>query len=210
MTAGATLDALRRIAILPVVVIDDADDAEPLAHALIAGGVPCAEFTLRTAAGLEAITRTASLADFVVGAGTVLDAAHVDLVVDEGATFVVSPGLDEAVVRRADERGALAVPGIASATEVMQAIRLGLSALKVFPAEALGGVRVIDALHGPFPELVFMPSGGVTVENAGRYRRDYISPVSTSWIAPRDMIRDGRFGEITRRAELFREAMNDD
>ncbi|MCP9213447.1 bifunctional 4-hydroxy-2-oxoglutarate aldolase/2-dehydro-3-deoxy-phosphogluconate aldolase [Streptomyces cucumeris] len=188
---------LRRCSIVPVIVIDSEDSAEPLADALLAGGIGCAEITFRTAAGQRAIRRIADRDDFVVGAGTVVNADQVDRAVEAGARFVVSPGLGLDVVERAQQHGVAVFPGVASATEVQAAISAGLSAVKLFPAEQLGGLALINALAGPFPDMRFFPSGGIRPETA----RDYLDhpavfAVGASWIVPRADIAAGRFDRV--------------
>lgn len=185
--------------IVPVVVIDDPAHAIPLANALSRGGIRCAEITLRTPAGLDAIRAIAADGPdgFVVGAGTVLTTDDADRAVAAGATFVVSPGLDQRVVERAGELGVEPVPGVASATEVQTAHRLGLRHVKLFPAHLVGGLQLIDALRGPFPEMSFLPSGGVGPHNAAEYiRHDGVFAISGSWVAPRGLIADRSFDEI--------------
>lgn len=184
---------------VPVIVIDDAAQAAPLAEALLRGGIGCAEITLRTDAGFAAIAAASAVPDFVVGAGTVLEPDDVDRAVEAGARFVVSPGLAEDVVERSIALGVDVIPGVATATEVHRALRLGLSRLKLFPAGPLGGVAAVNALAGPFPEVRFLPSGGVTAENAGTYLASpSVFAVSGSWMARRDLIASGDFGAIER------------
>ena len=195
---SATLEHISRVGIVPVIVLDDAAHAEPLVAALAAGGVRAIEITFRTAAGEAAIRAVADTPDFVVGAGTVLTPIDVDRAADAGATFVVSPGLDESVLERAADLGIAALPGVATATEVQRAVRLGLDAVKLFPAKQLGGVAMVAALAGPFPTVRIMPSGGVTAENARSYADlPSVFAVSGSWMAPRTLIDEGRFDEIT-------------
>ena len=165
-------DLLARIAsfgVLPVVVIDRALDADYLAEALVGGGLPIAEVTLRTPAGLDAIRALALRGDTLVGAGTVLTATQVDQAVDAGATFVVSPGLSRTVVERCLELGVLVVPGVVTATEVMAAMELGLDCVKFFPAETSGGAAAVAALAAPFPDLRVIPTGGIGPDNAASY-----------------------------------------
>ena len=201
-----TLDELAAVGVLPVVVLDDAADAVPLGRALAAGGVTCAEITLRTAAGVDAIA-TLAADGFLVGAGTVLDAAQLSASADAGAVFVVNPGWNADLVAGARARGLLPVPGVATASEVMTALAAGVDTLKLFPAAQLGGPGMIAALHGPFPNVRFVPSGGIGIDEAPGYAIDPVLSVSTSWIAPRQMIREHRFDEITERARAFRAAL---
>jgi 2-dehydro-3-deoxyphosphogluconate aldolase / (4S)-4-hydroxy-2-oxoglutarate aldolase len=185
-------------AIVPVVVLDDDRQAEPLADALAASGISTVEITLRTAAGLAALGRIADRTDLVVGAGTVLNTRQVDAAVDAGARFIVSPGFDAEVVARARELGVEVLPGIATPSELQSAVNAGLSAVKLFPAAQLGGVGMIDALTGPFPDIRFFPSGGITTATA----RDYLDhpavfAIGVSWLVSRDHLADNRFDCIT-------------
>ncbi len=193
--------------VIPVVVIDDAADAPDLAAALMGGGIRCAEITLRTPAALDAIRAIAATAgpSFTVGAGTVLDVDQFDAAVAAGAAFVVSPGLDAAVVERARERGIEVLPGVATATEVQHARRLGVHTVKFFPADRLGGLRAISALAAPFSDMAFVPSGGVSAANIGEYLAHASVPaVSGSWMVARQLLVGREFDEIE---ELSRGAM---
>ena len=192
------LDRLAVARIVPVIVLNDAADAGPLADALLAGGIDCAEITLRTPAGLAAVQALAHRDDILVGAGTVLTAMQTDEAVAAGARFVVSPGLGLDVVSRAQQLGVAVLPGVATATELQTAAAAGLGAVKFFPAGALGGLGMLDALAGPFPGIRFMPSGGVTAENAADYlAHPSVFAVGGSWMVPRTLIGAGRFAEIT-------------
>lgn len=185
-------DRLAASRIVPVVVIDDAAHARSIVDALSQGGIASAEITLRTPAGLAALAAAAEHPTAVVGAGTVTTVDQVDRCVDAGAQFIVSPGLDVAVVERALGRGVLPLPGIATASELQLAVSLGLSVVKLFPVELLGGVRVVDALAGPFPEMRFFPSGGVSAANAAQYlARSSVLAVGGSWMVPRDALARG-------------------
>ncbi|WKK72237.1 bifunctional 4-hydroxy-2-oxoglutarate aldolase/2-dehydro-3-deoxy-phosphogluconate aldolase [Rathayibacter oskolensis] len=190
---------------MPVVVIDDADRAEALGDALVAAGVVAVEVTLRTGAGLEALRRLARRGDLVVGAGTVLTVEQVNRVVEAGARFVVSPGLDESLVERCLALDVLPLPGIATASELQRAVGLGLSVLKFFPSSLLGGLPALEALAGPFPGVRFFPSGGVDVEEA---RLLLASPlvlaVGASWLASRA---DVAAGDSSALAETARAAL---
>lgn len=195
------LSRLAAIRLVPVVVLDDAGHANPLADALVSGGIPCAEITFRTPAGERAIRAIAGRSDILVGAGTVVSVGQVDRAVDAGARFIVSPGLDRKVVERALGHGVPVLPGIATATELQAAVGLGLDAVKLFPAELLGGLPLIDSLAAPFPEVRFMPSGGVTIRNMVDYlTHPSVFAVGGSWMVPRDVIGDRRFDEVERLA----------
>ncbi len=184
--------------LVPVVVIDDAKDAAPLASALVAGGLPVAEVTFRTSAALEAIRAIAKRGDVLVGAGTVTSADQVVSAVEAGAQFIVSPGFSRAVVERAQALGVYVLPGVITATEVMAAMELGLAAVKFFPAGTSGGAAAIKALSGPFPTMKFVPTGGVGPENLNEYLMlPCVSAVGGSWMVPRDAIQGGHFEKIT-------------
>lgn len=195
-------DLLRRCPVVPVVVLDHAEDGPPLAQALLAGGITVAEITLRTAAGLDAIEQIArAVPDLVVGAGSVLTSADADRVCDAGARFVVSPGLHPDVVRRCQARGVPALPGTATASELMQAVNLGLRTVKFFPAGLLGGPAMIAALSAPFPGLAFLPSGGIGPDTMADYLAVPAVPaVSGSWMVDPALIRAGDWAEVTRRS----------
>jgi len=204
MSAATTIEALASIRVIPVIVIDDAGMAPDLAAALAAGGIPCAEITLRTPAGLAALTAIDSVPGFLSGAGTVLTAFEVDRCVDAGARFIVSPGFDEEVVERSLLHDIAVLPGVATATEIQRALRAGIDTVKFFPADRLGGLATIAALAAPFPRIRFVPSGGVSPANAGEYlAHPAIFAVSGSWMATRDAIAAGDFATIER---LAREA----
>ncbi|GAB3282235.1 bifunctional 4-hydroxy-2-oxoglutarate aldolase/2-dehydro-3-deoxy-phosphogluconate aldolase [Kineosporia babensis] len=187
--------------VVPVVVIDEADQAVPLGEALLAGGIAVMEVTLRTEAGLEGIRRLTELEGMTVGAGSVLTPAQVDEVVAAGATFVVSPGINADVVRRAQELGVPALPGISSSTDLMTAVSLGLREVKFFPAGLLGGPKMIKALSAPFGGITFMPSGGVSLDNLGEYLAlPCVPAVSGSWMVDKSLVNAGNWAEITRLA----------
>ena len=195
-----TLRSLTGHRIVPVIVIHDPGQARELAVALRDGGIACAEVTLRTDAALEAIRLMATVPDFTVGVGTVLTEDQLREARDAGATFAVMPGIDRSLVSLALDLGLGVLPGVATATEAMQAVRAGLEAVKFFPADRLGGLATIRALAAPLPQLGFVPSGGVTAESAAEYLADPAVPaVSGSWMAPAGLIASGDFAEIQRR-----------
>jgi 2-dehydro-3-deoxyphosphogluconate aldolase / (4S)-4-hydroxy-2-oxoglutarate aldolase len=196
---GASL--LRRCPVVPVVVLDHPDQAVPLGEALLAGGIDVMEVTLRTDAGLEAIRRLAGLPGLLVGAGSVLVPGQVDQVVDAGARFVVSPGLSVDVVARCRTRDVPALPGVATASELMTAVSLGLDEVKFFPAGLLGGPAAIRALAAPFTRMAFMPSGGVKAGNMADYLAVPAVPaVSGSWMVDPALLRAGDWSEVTARS----------
>lgn len=191
------LSVLSAARLVPVVVLDDAADADALAAALVAGGLPVAEVTFRTAAARESIAVMAARGDILVGAGTVLTVEQVDQAVAAGATFVVSPGLSRAVVERCQEKGVLALPGAVTATEVQAALELGLSTVKFFPAGTSGGPAAISALSAPFGGVRFVPTGGVGPGNLAAYLAiPTVAAVGGSWMVPRNLVKAGDFAGI--------------
>ena len=184
---------------MPVVVIDDADKAVPVAEALVAGGLPIIEVTMRTAAAADAIAAIAErVPDAFVGAGTVLSADHAHAIVAAGAKFIVSPGLHADVVAAAESLSVPIIPGIATATEVQQAWNMGLRMLKFFPAEQAGGVPMIKALASVFRDVVFMPTGGVSTANLKDYLElPAVLACGGSWLTPAGAIADSDFDRIT-------------
>ena len=164
------LEQIGKIGIVPVVKIDRAQDALPLARALCAGGLPCAEVTFRTDAAAEAIgIMTRNFPDMCVGAGTVLNAAQVDAAVEAGAKFIVSPGLNPNTVKYCIEKNIPITPGTSSPSDIEQAIELGLEVVKFFPAEQSGGLAKIKAMAAPYVNMKFMPTGGVNAKNLTSY-----------------------------------------
>ena len=200
LPATSTTDvrkALSAARLVPVVVLDDAADAYGLAGALVAGGLPVAEVTFRTAAAPDAIAAMAARGDILVGAGTVLTAEQVNQAVAAGARFVVSPGLSRAVVERCAELGVLALPGAVTATEVQAALELGLSTVKFFPAGTSGGPAAIKALAAPFSDVQFVPTGGVGPANLADYLAiPAVAAVGGSWMVPRERVKAGDFAGI--------------
>lgn len=194
-----TLAQLAAARLVPVVVLDDAADAAPLAAALVEGGLPVAEVTFRTAAAADAIRAMSDRGDVLVGAGTVLTPAQVDEAVAAGAAYVVSPGLSRAVVDRCREHGVLPLPGAVTATEIQAALELGLSTVKFFPAGTSGGAKAIAALSAPFGGVTFVPTGGVGAANLHEYLDvPSVVAVGGSWMVPKDLVRGGDFAGITR------------
>lgn len=208
---NSVIEKLSKIGIVPVVVIDDAKDAVPLAKALIEGGLPCAEVTFRTSAAADSIkAMREAYPDMVVGAGTVLTKEEADKAKEAGAKFLVSPGLNPDIVRYAKELGLPMVPGTCTPGDVERALSLGLTDIKFFPAEASGGLPFIKALCGPYTTVRFMPTGGLNKDNV----RDYLAypkiwACGGSWIAPKDLIASGNFKEIERRAKEAADIVRD-
>ncbi len=199
------LDELVAGRIIPVVVLEDADDANPLADALVAGGLPVAEVTFRTAAAAAAIGVLARRPDMLVGAGTVIDPVQVDAAVDAGARFIVSPGLLPNVVLRARERGVPVVPGAVTPSEIMLALSFGLKTLKFFPAASFGGPEAIKALGAPFGQVRFVPTGGISPSNFGDYLAlGNVAAVGGSWMVDPKLIAARDFKSI---ASLSKQAV---
>jgi 2-dehydro-3-deoxyphosphogluconate aldolase/(4S)-4-hydroxy-2-oxoglutarate aldolase len=196
-------DDFYNIGIIPVLEIDSVDRAVPLAEALQVGNLPIAEVTLRTEAALGAIESIArKVSGVIVGAGTVLNRQQAQAAREAGARFLVSPGMIEEVVMWAQENQIPALAGAITPTEMIRGIHLGLEILKFFPAETMGGVNAIKAMCDPFPQLRFIPTGGVKLENAAQYLQSpKIHAIGGSWMATRQMIAEGQFDEITRRAK---------
>jgi len=198
MTTFAFADAFTKHRLVPVVVLDDARDAEPLAEALIAGGLPIAEVTLRTPAALESIAIMARDPNLLVGAGTVVRPDDVARVVDAGARFVVSPGFSPAVVRECQRLGVPALPGIATATELQMALDAGLDTVKFFPASAAGGPAMVKALAAPFTEARFVPTGGIDEASLTSYFAiPSVLAVGGSWMVARKLVVSHDFATVT-------------
>ncbi|WP_402462533.1 bifunctional 4-hydroxy-2-oxoglutarate aldolase/2-dehydro-3-deoxy-phosphogluconate aldolase [Isoptericola aurantiacus] len=198
--SSPVLDTLAGHRLVPVVVVDGADQGLALADALTAGGLPVAEITLRTAGGLDAIRAVArDRPDVVVGAGTVTTAAQVDAVADAGARYVVSPGLSRAVVERARHHELPVLPGVATPTEIMAALDLGVETVKLFPANVVGGPAALKAFAAPFPALRFVPTGGVSATNLPDYLAlKPVLAVGGSWMVAKPLVDAGDWAEITR------------
>lgn len=192
-------DHFYKIGVIPVLEIDSAQHAKPLAESLLSGGLSVAEVTLRTDAALKSIEFIArDVPEIIIGAGTVINLEQAKAAREAGAQFLVSPGLVEAVVNWARINQIPILPGAVTPTEMMRGIHFGLDVLKFFPAEATGGPKAIQAMSGPFPQLRFVPTGGIRPEHvAGYLRVENILAVGGSWMAKRQMITEGQFDEIT-------------
>jgi 2-dehydro-3-deoxyphosphogluconate aldolase/(4S)-4-hydroxy-2-oxoglutarate aldolase len=196
-------DNFYKIGIIPVLEIDSAQRAKPLAESLLAGGLPVAEVTLRTEAALDSIRLIAhQVTGVIVGAGTVINREQAQAAHEAGALFIVCPGMIEEVVIWAQEHQIPVLAGAVTPTEMIRGLSLGLDILKFFPAETLGGLSAIRAMSDPFPQLRFIPTGGLRLENAAQYLQDgKIHAIGGSWMAKRQMIAAGNFDEITRKAK---------
>lgn len=204
-TINEIKDEFRKIGIIPVVVLESEEQAEPLAEALIRGGLPAAEVTFRTDAAAGAIRRMKDkYPELLVGAGTVLTRNQVDRAVEAGAEFLVSPGLNPDTVKYAMEKGVPFTPGTQTPSEMEQAMALGLDFVKFFPAEPSGGLAMIKAVAAAYTKLSFMPTGGINAKNVVDYLKyDRIVACGGSWMVKKDLIDSGNFQEIER---LVREA----
>lgn len=196
---------IAELGIIPVVVLDDAKDARPLAQALCEGGLPCAEVAFRTAAAAEGIRQMSEACpQMLVGAGTVLTVEQVDRAAAAGAKFIVSPGFDPEIVDCCLEKGIPIFPGCITPSEVAQAVKRGLRVVKFFPAAHFGGVAAIQALSAPYAEIRFLPAGGISAANLGEYLScPSVIACCGSWVAKRDRICAGEFYKIR---EMAREA----
>jgi len=206
------MDVLTRLAvsgIVPVVVLENAEDAVPTAKALLAGGIDVMEITFRTAAAADSIKAVAAQCpDMLVGAGTVVTLEQCRLAVECGAKFIVAPGYDEEVVSWCCENGIAVTPGCVTPTEIMMALKHGLKVLKFFPANVYGGLDAIKALAGPFGGIKFIPTGGVNAKNVGEFIADpHIHAVGGSWICPKADIAAGNFEKITQLCKAARQAV---
>lgn len=203
MDMQKTTKKLEEFGVIPVVAIENAENAASLGEALSAGGLPCAEITFRTDAAAESIKiMTDKFPEMLVGAGTVLTIEQAQIAHDSGAKFLVTPGFDDEIVRWSIEKGIPIFPGVATPTEINMALRYGLKTLKFFPAQALGGVPTLKAISAPYGGIRFIPTGGISLQNLA----DYLSLPSVvacggSWLVKKALIADGEFGKITQLAE---------
>jgi 2-dehydro-3-deoxyphosphogluconate aldolase/(4S)-4-hydroxy-2-oxoglutarate aldolase len=185
--------------LVPVVALEDASQANALGDALVAGGLPVAEITFRTAAARDAIATLSKRDDLLVGAGTVLTEQHAKQALDAGARFVVSPGFSEAVVDYCIDQGVAVTPGCATPSDLHQAAARDLSVVKFFPAEAMGGLKMLKALSAPFNAMRFVPTGGIKAENVQSYLAEpAVFACGGSWMVKGDLLRQGQFDEVTR------------
>lgn len=196
---NATLEKLGQFGVVPVVVLDDAKDAKPLAKALCDGGLACAEVTFRTDAAEESIRiMTEAYPEMIVGAGTVLTTEQADRAIAAGASFIVTPGLDPEIVRHCIAKNIPITPGVVTPSELAQAYALGLRIVKFFPAEPSGGLPMIKALAAPYYMMQFMPTGGISAATLPDYLRyKKIFACGGSWMVKGDLIKSGDFDKIT-------------
>lgn len=198
-----------QLGVVPVIALENAEAVIPLADALIAGGLPVVEITFRTAAAAEAIRKIAKeRPQLIVGAGTVLTTANVDAAKSAGAAFAVAPGLNPQTLKHAQSAGLPFIPGIATPSDIELGLSLGCHLLKFFPAEANGGIAMLEALSGPYKHtgLHFMPTGGVKPSNLESYLKlDTVAAVGGTWIAKKEDLAHGNWNEIRNRCQAARE-----
>lgn len=205
------LNSISRIGVIPVIKIEDAKDAVPLANALKNGGICAAEITFRTAAAADAIKEIATnFPDFLIAAGTVLTPKQADQAIEAGASLIVTPGFNPIVVNHCLEKGYPIIPGVCTPGEIENAMSFGLRYLKFFPAEAMGGVKTIKAVSAPYSMIRFMPTGGINKNNLAEYLNcKSVFACGGSFMVPSDLISSGRFDEIEKltleAAELVKE-----
>ncbi|GAA9313587.1 bifunctional 4-hydroxy-2-oxoglutarate aldolase/2-dehydro-3-deoxy-phosphogluconate aldolase [Helicobacter pylori] len=193
------IEVLQISPIVPVVVIENIKDAVPLAQSLIEGGIPIIEVTLRSSCALEAIELIAkNVPKMRVGAGTILNLTQLEQAQNRGAEFLISPGLTIKLLEYAKKKDMPLIPGVSSSSEVMQALELGYSALKFFPAEYCGGVKLLNAFNGPFKGVKFCPTGGISADNMRSYLDlENVLCVGGSWLTPKNLIQNKEWDKIT-------------
>ncbi len=193
------IEVLQISPIVPVVVIEDVKDAVPLAQSLIEGGVQIIEVTLRSSCALEAIELIAkNVPKMRVGAGTILNPTQLEQAQNRGAEFLISPGLTIKLLEHAKKKDMPLIPGVSSSSEVMQALELGYNALKFFPAEYCGGVKLLNAFNGPFKGVKFCPTGGISIDNMHSYLNlENVLCVGGSWLTPKNLIQNKEWDKIT-------------
>ncbi|WP_086981205.1 bifunctional 4-hydroxy-2-oxoglutarate aldolase/2-dehydro-3-deoxy-phosphogluconate aldolase [Vibrio aphrogenes] len=193
--------------VVPVMVINELDDAVPMAKALASGGINIFEITLRTPAALAAITAIrAALPDALVGAGTVINTQQYDDAVAAGAQFIISPGYSEVLLKHAKESSVALIPGVATPSEIVTALEHGYDHLKFFPAEANGGAPALKSISGPLPQVKFCPTGGISPKNIADYRAiKSVATVGGSWMLPNDVLESKDWAKVE---QLAKEAVN--
>lgn len=202
-----TIERIRKFRIIPVIALDRGEDAVPLAKALIAGGIYVAEITFRTDTAEESIARIRKeVPEMLVGAGTVLTSEQAERAVKAGAKFIVSPGTDIDVIRKAKELDVFMLPGAVTPSEIIIGLKEGIQIFKFFPSENYGGLKTIKALAAPFGKTTFIPTGGISMTNLTEYLEDNkIEAVGGSFVCPKKLINSGNWEEITR---LSKEALD--
>ncbi|GAA7736594.1 bifunctional 4-hydroxy-2-oxoglutarate aldolase/2-dehydro-3-deoxy-phosphogluconate aldolase [Helicobacter pylori] len=193
------IEVLQISPIVPVVVIEDIKDAVPLAQSLVEGGIQIIEVTLRSSCALEAMELIAkNVPKMRVGAGTILNPTQLEQAQNRGAEFLISPGLTIKLLEHAKKKDMPLIPGVSSSSEVMQALELGYNALKFFPAEYCGGVKLLNAFNGPFKGVKFCPTGGISADNMHSYLNlENVLCVGGSWLTPKHLIQNKEWDKIT-------------
>ena len=198
-------DIMQTAPVIPVIVVDDLEHAKPLARALVAGGLPILEVTLRTPVALDAIRTMSEVEGAIVGAGTVTNERDLASAVDAGSRFIVSPGLTKPLGKAAIRDDIPFLPGIANAGDIMRGLDLGLTHFKFFPAMAAGGLPALKALAAPFGQCRFCPTGGVSLDNAAEWLAfDPVLCVGGSWVAPRGAVDEAKVEQLAREACALR------
>ncbi len=206
-----TVEQAAACGVVPVVVLDDAEQAVPTARALLKGGINAMEITFRTAAAKASIAKVAAqVPEMTVGAGTVVNVEQLHDAVEAGAKFIVSPGSDADVIAEAAKLGVAMIPGVVTPSEIILGLKLGVKVFKFFPAESFGGLKTLKALSGPFPQIKFIPTGGINQANAADYFKNAkVLAVGGSWMVTKDMVNAGDFDGIAEKSAaataLFRE-----
>lgn len=206
-----SIEQVAACGVVPVVVLDDVEQAVPTAKALLKGGIHAMEITFRTAAAKASIARVAQeVPEMIVGAGTVINVEQLHDAMDAGAKFIVSPGSSEEVIAEAIQLGVPITPGVVTPSEIMMGLKLGVKVFKFFPAESYGGLKTIKALCGPFPQIRIIPTGGISQANAAEYfKNPKIVAVGGSWMCSKDLITAGDFDAIAEKSkaatDLFKE-----
>ena len=209
-----TVEQAAACGVVPVVVLDDAELAVPTAKALLKGGINAMEITFRTAAAKASIAKVAAeVPEMIVGAGTVINVEQLHDAVEAGAKFIVSPGSDADVISEAAKIGVAMIPGVVTPSEIILGLKLGIKVFKFFPAESYGGLKTLKALSGPFPQIKFIPTGGISQANAADYfKNPKVLAVGGSWMVSKDMVNAGDFAAITEKSkaatELFKSIRN--
>jgi 2-dehydro-3-deoxyphosphogluconate aldolase/(4S)-4-hydroxy-2-oxoglutarate aldolase len=202
MTSSSIRTLLSAAGVIPVLTVERVVDAAPLAKALAAGGLTVLEVTLRTAAALDVIRTMKSIAGLSIGVGTVVSASDVTNAAEAGCDFIVTPGLSRSTIEAAHRAGIPILPGVATPTEIMAGLDLGLDTFKFFPAEPSGGLPMLAAFEGPFQSVRFCPTGGIRHDQAAAYLgRPNVIAVGGGWVAPSDLIKSGSWTEITHLAQ---------
>ena len=209
-----TVEQVAACGVVPVVVLEDVAQAVPAAKALLKGGINAMEITFRTSAAKASIAKVAAeVPEMIVGAGTVVNLDQLHDAIDAGAEFIVCPGTDEAIIAEATKLGVAITPGVVTPSEIMVGLKYGIRVFKFFPAETFGGLKTIKALCGPFPQIKFIPTGGINQQNAAEYfKNPKIQAVGGSWMITKDMVVNGEFDAITEKSlaatNLYKEIRN--